>query len=343
MAVGPDGSGSDDFATLARYAVPLARDVPSPQASARLIRIHTDGWPERDRVAMFRERHGGDRVRVEPRAGEPLRIDAMMVKFPDLGLLWGWRSPLQSEFADGIDRLLITLGGPAIATQFGRELLLEKGDAIALSGSDAGSLTTVRTGRIATLEFPRGALLPLLDDPRHRCARRIPNHSPALRLLRDYARSVHRNSVLDASSVPPLTIVHIHDLAAMAVGAAREAEEIAIGRGIRAARLRAIKKEILAHLEHDLSIGEIAARQRLSARYVRMLFESEGTSITEFVREERLKRARSMLLSPRFAGRRIAEIAYDVGFNDVSYFNRSFRRRFGHSPSEIRDIGGVRS
>jgi AraC-like DNA-binding protein len=46
-----------------------------------------------------------------------------------------------------------------------------------------------------------------------------------------------------------------------------------------------------------------------------------------------------MLLSPRFAGRRIAEVAYEVGFNDLSYFNRSFRRRFGLSPREVRELG----
>ena len=47
-----------------------------------------------------------------------------------------------------------------------------------------------------------------------------------------------------------------------------------------------------------------------------MLFESEGTSMTEFVRDERLKRARSILLSPGAVRRRIAEIAYEVGFNE---------------------------
>ena len=70
----------------------------------------------------------------------------MLVRFPDLGLLRGRRSPLRSEFADGHDRLMLNLGGPAVATQFGRELLLERGDAVALSGSDRGSLTTCEAG-----------------------------------------------------------------------------------------------------------------------------------------------------------------------------------------------------
>ena len=291
---------------------------------------------------MFRELWGGDRIRVEPRPDAPLHIDATLIRYPDLVLLRGRRSPLRSEFADGQDRLMVNLGGPAVAMQFGRELTLEQGDAVALCGADRGTFTTLWTGRLTTLAFPPGGLLPLLKDPRHGFARRIPKNSTALRLLRGYARALQADDGAGASSVPQLAIAHMYDLAALAVGAGREAEEIANGRGVRAARLRAIKDDILADLGHGLSIGAIAARHRLSARYVRMLFESEGTSVTDFVREERLKRARSLLLSPRFAGRRIAEIAYEVGFNDLSYFNRSFRRRFGRSPSELRELALAR-
>jgi AraC-like DNA-binding protein len=65
-------------------------------------------------------------------------------------------------------------------------------------------------------------------------------------------------------------------------------------------------------------------------------FESEGSSFSEWVLGERLVRAHRMLTDPRFAGRGIASVAFDARFGDVSYFNRSFRRRFGATPSEIR-------
>jgi len=315
-----------------------AGEVQSSRASTRVVRIRTDDWPERDRLAIFHEVHGRDRIHVDPLPDEALRIDVLMVKLPGFGLLYGRRSPLRSEFADGSDRLMLNLGGPAVATQFGRELQLERGDAVALSGADRGVLTTARTGRIATLEFPQGGLLPLLTDPRHRCARRISKDSSALRLLRGYVRVALASGSIDAADLPHLAIPHMYDLAALAVGAAREAEEIAKGRGVRAARLRAVKDDIRARIETGSSLGDVAGRHRLSARYVRMLFESEATSMTDFVLEERLKRARSILLSPRFATRRIAEIAYEVGFNDVSYFNRTFRRRFGQSPGELREM-----
>jgi AraC-like DNA-binding protein len=52
--------------------------------------------------------------------------------------------------------------------------------------------------------------------------------------------------------------------------------------------------------------------------------------------EQRLKRAHRMLREPEFAERPVSSIAYDVGFGDLSYFNRSFRRAYGATPSDVR-------
>jgi AraC-like DNA-binding protein len=75
---------------------------------------------------------------------------------------------------------------------------------------------------------------------------------------------------------------------------------------------------------------------RLSPRYIHMLFEGEGTTFSTFVREQRLLHARNMLRSPRYGGQAISSIAFAAGFGDLSHFNRSFRRRFGASPTELR-------
>jgi AraC-like DNA-binding protein len=42
------------------------------------------------------------------------------------------------------------------------------------------------------------------------------------------------------------------------------------------------------------------------------------------------------LTDRRFAGRTITEIAFEAGFNDLSYFNRTFRRRYSATPSDVR-------
>lgn len=317
---------------MADTRTPNSHAVPRP----RVITICTDRWPERDRVAMFREAFGGDRIRVEPSPDEPLQIDATLVELPGLGLLSGRRSALRSDFADGDDRLIINLGSDALAKQFGREVVLQPGDAMALSGADLGSLTTLRKGPLATLIFPQGALVPALKDVGASCGRRIPSTSPALGLLRRYLNALRASGGMSAPALQSLAIAHIYDLAALALGASREAEEMARGRGVRVARLQAMKSDIIGNLHREISLGDFAAGHQVSPRYVRMLFESEGTSFSEFVREARLQRARSKLLSRRFDHLRISEIAYEVGFNDLSYFNRAFRRRFGHPPGEAR-------
>lgn len=116
---------------------------------------------------------------------------------------------------------------------------------------------------------------------------------------------------------------------------------IAGERGGRAARLAAIKHDILVHLaEPDLSVAGVAGRQRLSPRYIHKLFEVDGTTYSEFVVSQRLRQAHRLLTDPRFGHDSIGAIALTVGFGDLSYFNRTFRRQFGMTPSEVR--GAVR-
>ena len=120
---------------------------------------------------------------------------------------------------------------------------------------------------------------------------------------------------------------------------ASDATTVAAGRGIRAARLRAIKSDIEAHLTYsDLSPGIVARRQGVSDSYIRKLFGSEGTSFSGYVLTRRLVRAHRMLTDRRWAGVSIASIAYDAGFGDLSYFNRVFKRWYGATPSEVRGV-----
>ena len=74
----------------------------------------------------------------------------------------------------------------------------------------------------------------------------------------------------------------------------------------------------------------------VSARYVQDLLQETGLPFTDRVVALRLERARALLESPANGHRKIVDIAYSCGFNDLSYFNRSFRRRFGETPSALR-------
>ena len=105
----------------------------------------------------------------------------------------------------------------------------------------------------------------------------------------------------------------------------------------RAGRLAAIKADIEARLERrDLGIEMIATLHGVSARAVQKLFESEGRTFSDYVLERRLDRAWHRLVTAEGAGLTISAVAYEVGFGDLSYFNRSFRKRFGRQPSQVR-------
>src|SRR5262249_4272869 len=129
----------------------------------------------------------------------------------------------------------------------------------------------------------------------------------------------------------------IHDLCALVIGATRDAREIAMGRGLRAARLRAIKADVARNLgDGDVTATALADRQRVTPRYIYKLFENEGTTLSRFVLGQRLIRVVRMLSAPRHADRTSGALAYDVGFADLSTFNREFRRHYGATPSDVR-------
>jgi AraC-like DNA-binding protein len=71
-------------------------------------------------------------------------------------------------------------------------------------------------------------------------------------------------------------------------------------------------------------------------RYVHHLLEPTGRTFSEHLLDRRLARAVELLRDPSHEIRRIADIAFEVGFKDLSYFNRMFRRRYGGTPTDVR-------
>jgi len=139
----------------------------------------------------------------------------------------------------------------------------------------------------------------------------------------------------------PLLVDHIGatliDLIGLSLGAGRDAAHVARGRGLRSARLLDIIAEIRANFaDPAFSPGTIAAKFGLTPRYIQELLSETGISFTDRVLELRLQKARAMIADPRYDRMRVSEIAYACGFSDISYFNRSFRRRFGASPLHYR-------
>jgi transcriptional regulator GlxA family with amidase domain len=74
----------------------------------------------------------------------------------------------------------------------------------------------------------------------------------------------------------------------------------------------------------------------MSVRYVHRLLEPTGRSFADHLLSHRLRLAANMLRDPRFAHLKIAMVATDAGFSDISHFNRTFLRAFGDTPYGVR-------
>jgi AraC-like DNA-binding protein len=90
------------------------------------------------------------------------------------------------------------------------------------------------------------------------------------------------------------------------------------------------------HIHDDeLNPARIAEGIGISARYLSEIFAAEGTSPMRWVRQRRLELCRMELERQTGGQQLICEIAYSVGFTNVSSFNRAFKAHFGHSPRDL--------
>jgi AraC-like DNA-binding protein/ligand-binding sensor protein len=88
------------------------------------------------------------------------------------------------------------------------------------------------------------------------------------------------------------------------------------------------------HKAEQLSLGEVAKAAGASVfHFCKVFRKSTGIKFTDYVTRVRLEEARTQLLNPN---RRVSEVAYDVGFQSLTQFNRTFKRIFGQSPTEFR-------
>jgi len=88
------------------------------------------------------------------------------------------------------------------------------------------------------------------------------------------------------------------------------------------------------HKTEELSLADVAKAAGASVfHFCKMFHKATGLKFTDYVARVRLEDARNRLLNPNL---RVSEIAYDVGFQSLTQFNRTFKRVFGQSPSEFR-------
>jgi AraC-like DNA-binding protein len=235
--------------------------------------------------------------------------------------------------------LCLTVAGTTLVSRHTREIVLSDGEAVLMTGEEPPwTLASPSSVSIAGVRLQRTALAPLLPNLDDAVMRPIPRDAGGLRLLRRYLETVADDEALAAPASQRLIVNHFYDLAALALGATCGRDGLAETPSVSAVRLAAIKADIVANLkEGDLNTTMVASRNRVTVRYLHKLFQSEGITYSEFVLGQRLARAYGILINPLYSRRAISAIAFELGFNDLSYFNRTFRRRYHATPSDVRN------
>jgi AraC-like DNA-binding protein len=308
----------------------------------KTLRVTTEAFRGHDGIDAFREIFGREilGIEIDPLDGHPLDINLTLRSLPGLAMAAGTLSPMRnrhtSALLDNDDVVLVVMqSGTGEVSQYGRVAMVNEGEAVLTANGAEATFIGLTPTRVINLRLSRNLLAPLVADIDDLVARPIPRDNRVLQLLVGYATMLNDQEELATSELRHMVATHMHGLAALLLGGGGE-----LGlheQGLRAARLRSIKDHIRERIaRHDLTLSDVARSQHISESYIRQLLAENGTTFTDFVLAGRLTGAHRMLVDVNYADRSISAVAFEAGFGDLSYFNRTFRRRYGATPSDVR-------
>ena len=132
-------------------------------------------------------------------------------------------------------------------------------------------------------------------------------HAAVIRLLEIFGRQLsaaaNRMALLDSEAEPPM--------------------------------IHRAKGYIAGHYRDPVGLNEIARTMHVSTFYFCKMFKkATDLTFTDYLGRVRVEKAKNLLLNPHL---RISEIAYTVGFQSLTHFNRVFRKLTGESPTDFRE------
>lgn len=239
------------------------------------------------------------------------------------------RAPNEYYFAN------VQLKGTCIARQDGREAFIRPGDFYLADTARVYDLI-LDDCEVICLRIPRHRLAPLLRDPLGCTAVPLRDDGALGTIASSFIRDLYRCPETIPMSAQQGLVDTLVNLLAIAFGATGETQERGqpdVRRGLR----ESITQYVADHISSaDLSASKVAARFRMSTRYLHKLFEDQERSFSQMTLEYRLERcARDLARSAPQSGS-ISQIAFAAGFRDISTFCKAFQRRYGMSASDFR-------
>jgi AraC-like DNA-binding protein len=153
-------------------------------------------------------------------------------------------------------------------------------------------------------------------------------------LARDTLSSLHREAVgLDKEQFSAAVRI-ASELVLLAMGGEADAQSNLSS--IRAGALARTKHIIARGLsDPDLTLVAVAAESGISLRYLHSLFRNEPWSAHQYLKLQRLARARQLLNLADAGSTTVTDVATACGYSNLSQFSTAFRREFGISPKDV--------
>ncbi|MGJ4922220.1 AraC family transcriptional regulator [Bradyrhizobium oligotrophicum] len=302
------------------------------------------GLDDRQRFLCFAElfEHFSNTGELDPAEDVPFRaaMNAIHIGTTLLGRCDGTFTSVRRErrqvLATNDDRYCLARNAgsrEAMVVHRGREFALRPGAMVLLKLDEPFfSADGANHKRVVNVHLPMMTLRSMVSGVDDLVGRELAPGG-ALSLAMDYSELLLAHPAA-ADEAGPAIAQHLLDLVALGLGVRGDAMRKAGRGGLRSVRLAGLLTILNSRFaEPDFSAQKLAAAAGLSERYVNDLLHEAGAGFSARLNELRLRKAMDLLAG---GGRRISDIAFACGFNDLSYFNRCFRRRFGLTPTGAR-------
>jgi AraC-like DNA-binding protein len=308
--------------------------------------FNTDVFPERRRFAAYREELAKWSCGLELSTPDYLdfhanlelrRIGSLEIMINTLSAIEVARTPRLVQDGDDALLVMLLLDGHARQSQLGGQQLIGAGQAVIFDSGCPGVFSLASGSKLLTLKIPRAKLSLRLPHVSRFANATLDGDPVASGLLSGYLCNAFDLDLVSSEPTAQLFHDHIIDLVALALRNTGEMPPILEPLDAPAMHRATILREIEASAaDPAFDCSVTATRLGITVRYVHHLLEITGRTFSEHVVDRRLELVEQILRDPAHAPRRIADIAFQNGFRDLSYFNRVFRRRYGTTPSDVR-------
>lgn len=257
------------------------------------------------------------------------------------GSLWAVRSP-PSQVSYTPSRQVETPGislmmqrtGCTMVSQQRRMCELEAGDICVLDEQFPFTMEGAACGEFIFLRMPRLTVLSRNPHLEHQTAMALLSVEPAVSLVGQTLAAVLLTAPFMRESQRRAAVIAMIEL--LGTIQARTGD----GAGSAWWRVQAALSFIeLNFAVHGLSAEDVAQAQRISRRRLdQLLRESIGITITSQIWKRRLDQAATDLTDPARLTATASQIAFANGFEDAAHFTRAFRRSYGYSPLQWRQL-----